>query len=79
MKRDMKKYRLQLMAAIMMCTAFVALLGWAGDMDFCDQVILRMSQEEYDYVKDSLTKKNCKQPSQREIAHWWADHHYKAD
>lgn len=75
----MKKLRLQLMAACLITIGFFFLLGWAGDFDFCDQVILRMSQEEYDYVKDSLTKLNGKSPSDREIAHWWADHHYTKD
>ena len=70
----MKQYRLQLLAACMLSVAFFALLGWAGDIDYCDQVILRMSQEQYDYVKDTLTKKNGSKPSEREIAHWWADH-----
>ena len=70
----MKQYRLQLLAACMFTVAFFALLGWAGDIDYCDQVILRLSQEQYDYVKDTLTKKNGSKPSEREIAHWWADH-----
>ena len=48
----MKKYRLQLTAAIMMVVAFVALAGWAGDMDFCDQVILNMTQEQYDSLPE---------------------------
>ena len=43
-------------------------------MDFCDQVILHMTQEQYDHVKDTLAKEKGKQPSDREIAHWWADH-----
>lgn len=67
------------MAATAICAAFVVLLGWAGDMDFCDQTILRMTQEEYDFVKDSLTKLTGKQPSERDIAHWWADHHYSME
>ena len=75
MERDMKQYRLQLTAAIMMVVALVALAGWAGDMDFCDQVILNMTQEQYDHVKDTLEKMTGKQPSDRDIAHWWADHH----
>lgn len=70
----MKQYRLHLLAACLFTIAFFALCGWAGDMDFCDQMILRMSQEEYDHVKDTLTKLNGKAPSEREIAHWWADH-----
>lgn len=70
----MKQYRLQLLAACLLSVGFFALLGWAGDIDYCDQVILSMSQEQYDNVKDTLTKKFGKSPSEREIAHWWADH-----
>lgn len=75
----MKNYGLQLLAACLCSIGVFLILGWAGDFDFCDQVILRMSQEEYDYVKDSLTKLNGTEPSEREIAHWWADHHYTKD
>lgn len=71
----MRQYTLQLIAAFALVMAFVLLLGWAGDIDITDQVILSMSQEQYDFVKDSLTKQNGRQPSQSEIAHWWADHH----
>lgn len=73
----MKQYRLQLLAACLATVAFFFLLGWAGDMDYCDQIIVNMSQEDYDYVKDTLTKLNHNQPSEREIAHWWADHQRK--
>jgi len=72
----MNKYRLQLLAAVAMTIGFFALLGWAGDCDYTEQVILRMSCEEYDYAKDTLTKlKNGTRPSEREIAHWWEQHH----
>ena len=70
----MIQYRKQLLTAVLAVVAFFALMGWAGDMDFCDQTILRMSQEQYDQVKDTLTRKTGCQPSDREIAHWWADH-----
>lgn len=75
----MKQYRLQLLAACLCTIAFFALIGWAGDFDYCDQIILSMSQEQYDNVKDTLTKKNGKSPSEREIAHWWADHRNNAE
>lgn len=71
----MDKFKLQLLAAITCIIGFFMILGWAGDIDYCDQVILSMSQEQYDYVKDTLTKKNGSKPSEREIAHWWADNH----
>lgn len=75
----MKDFKLKVLAVCMIIVGFFALMGWAGDVDFCDQVILSMTQEEYDYVKDSLTKLNGSKPSDREIAHWWADHHNNRD
>jgi len=75
----MKDWKLQILAAFLMVSGFVFLLGLAGDIDFCDRVILSMTQEEYDHVKDTLTKLNGSSPSEREIAHWWADHHYTAE
>lgn len=75
----MKDWKLQILAAFLMVSGFVFLLGLAGDIDFCDRVILSMTQEEYDQVKETLTKLNGNSPSEREIAHWWADHHYTAE
>lgn len=75
----MKKYGLQLLAAMAITVVFFAILGWAGDIDYCDQIILRMSQEEYDSVKNHLWKLNGEKPSERDIAHWWAEHHYRMD
>lgn len=75
----MKDFRLKLLAAGLITIGLYVVAGIAGDFDFCDQVILRMSQEEYDYVKDSLTKQNGSEPSDRDIAHWWADHNYSKD
>ena len=75
----MKDWKLQILTAFLMVSGFAFLLGLAGDIDFCDRVILSMTQEEYDHVKDTLTKLNGSSPSEREIAHWWADHHYTAE
>lgn len=71
----MNRYRLQLLAAVMMAMGFVALIGWAGDYDWSEQQILRMTYEEYDWVKDTLTKLNGREPSEREMAHWWYEYH----
>lgn len=68
----MKSIKLILMA-VMPVVAFFILLGWAGDYDYCEQVILHMSQEQYDTVKSLLTERNGREPSEREIAHWWVD------
>ena len=69
----MKKINQNIVAAALGCIAFVVILGWAGDVDFTDQVILSMSQEEYDNVKSHLTSKNGRKPSESEIAHWWVE------
>ena len=53
---------------------FFMLLGVIGDYDYTEQVILRMSYEEYDSVKALLTEQNGSEPSEREIAHWWTEH-----
>lgn len=71
----MKHYWKEILVGTFCILAFFAVLGVLGDMDYCEQVILRMSQEEYDWVKDSLTKLNGDKPSEREIAHWWEEHH----
>ena len=71
----MKHYWKEILAGLVGIMAFVVVLGVMGDLDYCEQVILRMSQEEYDWVKDSLTKLNGDKPSEREIAHWWEEHH----
>lgn len=68
----MKSIKLTLMA-IVPVVVFFALLGWAGDYDYCEQVILSMSQEQYDTVKSLLTERNGCEPSERDIAHWWAE------
>ena len=65
---------------IALCSTGIVLgfliLGYVGDYDYCEQVILHMSQEQYDSVKGQLTHTNGTEPSDREIAHWWAEHQY---
>lgn len=68
--------KLKLAAAIACILVFLAVTGIAGDYDWAEQVVLRMSYDEYDWVKDTLTRQmHGKEPSEREIAHWWAEHH----
>lgn len=69
----MKKH--SLIIALLGIIAFFALLGWAGDIDYTERCILRMSYEEYDTIKALLTGQDGHEPSQRDIAHWWAQHH----
>lgn len=68
----MKKLYLQLAVGCLVLVAFVAVLGWAGDMDYTDQVILHMSYEEYDTIKQTLTDMYGHEPTDRDIAHWWS-------
>lgn len=69
------KFQRSVLVASVGIIAFFVLWGWIGDYDYCEQVILHMSQEQYDSVKSLLTQQNGSKPSDREIAHWWADHH----
>lgn len=71
----MRHYRLKVAAILAGIVAFFFILGIAGDIDFTEQVILNMTQEQYDSVKHKLKEMNGKTPSEREIAHWWAEHH----
>lgn len=71
----MKSHYLKTATALIGIVAFIAALGWAGDMDYTDQCILRMSCEEYDTIKTTLTRLCGHEPSERDIAHWWADHY----
>lgn len=68
-----KLYR-TLAAAVFGIIVSMAILGWIGDYDYCEQVILHMSQEQYDSVKNHLTQLNGHSPSDRDIAHYWIDH-----
>lgn len=73
----MRDYRLKVAAVLLGLIGFFILLGIGGDIDYTEQIILSMSQEQYDTVKQQLTELNGKRPSEREIAHWWAEHHMK--
>ena len=71
----MKDLRLKMAVAAASTIALFAMLCVAGDYDWSEQVVLHMTQAQYDWVKDTLTKKHGSEPSEREIAHWWARHH----
>lgn len=70
----METYKQNIVIASFGVILFFLLWGWVGDYDYCHQIIYHMSQEQYDSVKNHLTKQNGKEPSESEIAHWWADH-----
>lgn len=70
----MTKFKRTAIAVSCGIVAFFCLMGWIGDYDYCEQVILHMSQEQYDSVKSLLTEVQGDAPSDREIAHWWVDH-----
>ena len=71
--------RLQVIFLSLFVVGFVFVLGWAGDMDYCDQIIQKMSQEDYDHVKATLTITKGHEPSDREIVHYWQDHYNNRD
>ena len=73
----MTKIQRTALAVTCAIVAFFVLLGWTGDYDYCEQVILHMAQEQYDSVKNLLTDANGDEPTDREIAHWWAEHSEK--
>lgn len=70
MKKELMKFAVAL--GIMICG--LMLVGWAGNIDYTEHVIIRMSQEEYDSVKNLLTKENGEEPSESDIANWWVEH-----
>lgn len=70
----MKQWKIKVAVIISSMVCSLMLMGWAGDIDYTDQVILRMSQEQYDSVRQRLAKDNGSEPSESEIAHWWAEH-----
>ena len=71
----MKKLEKQLLKAFLGLVAMFVVIGIAGNYDWTEQVILHMSCDEYDWVNDTLTKKMGENPSDRDIALWWAEHH----
>lgn len=71
----MTKFQRTAIIASIGIVAFFSVLGLGGDYDLCDQVIISMSQEQYDSIKQLLTEQLGDEPTEREIAHWWLDHH----
>lgn len=69
----MNKMRLQLLAVVGAIVGFLMLLGVVGDYDYTEQCILRMSQDEYDTIRKELKELHGQEPSERDIAHFWAE------
>lgn len=67
------RVRLQLLAGIVAIVGFFMLLGIGGDIDFTDHCILSMSEEEYDSIRKELTELRGHEPTERDIAHYWAE------
>ena len=64
------------LALVVSCiVAAIILLGIIGDYDYTSQVIYTMSNEDYQATKELLTEQNGTEPSEREIAHYWQEHH----
>ena len=70
----MEKFNRLVIAACLGTITFMFIMGVVGDYDYCEYVILHMTQEQYDLVKQRLTADNGKEPTDREIAHWFAEH-----
>lgn len=69
----MKNFKESCLMAIVAIVGLLLLMGWAGRQDYADQIILSMSQEEYDTIKHQLTEQNGEEPSEYEIAYQWAN------
>ena len=67
------KVRLQLLAGIGAIILGFVLLGIGGDIDYTDHCILQMTEEEYDTIRKELTELHGSAPSERDIAHYWAE------
>ncbi len=73
----MNKYYHTVLLTVVGIVGFLMILGWAGNVDYTDQIILKMSQEEYDAIKSHLTQLNGSEPSEYEIACQWAEQNNK--
>ena len=71
----MKQVQKHLLAGSALIIGFFAILGWIGDADYAEQVIYHMSQEDYDRVRQHLMTVKGEEPTEKEIAHWWQEHH----
>ena len=69
----MKNLYLKLIIATCGIVAFFMLLGVIGDYDYTSQVVYHMSMEDYEETKNLLTEQNGKEPTEREIAHYWVE------
>ena len=68
--------RLKMIVVVGCIIGFLIVMGWAGTIDYTDQVILNMSQEEYDSIKQKLWDEgHGYEPSDRDIAKWWEKNH----
>ena len=63
--------KVKLTLAILGIVGFFAVLGWAGKIDYTEQVILAMSQEDYDSIRKKLTADTGSTPSDYEIAKYY--------
>ncbi len=66
--------KVKLFFAFAAIVGMITILGIVGNVDYADQVILSMSQEEYDSVRNHLTAENGEEPSEIEIAKYFMEH-----
>lgn len=73
MNKDLK---VKLLLGVLAITGFMFMLGWAGQVDYDEQVILHMSQADYDTIVSRLSV-NGTHPSQHEIATYYVNEYSK--
>lgn len=64
----------RIILAVLGLICLMAVLGWAGSVDYSDQVILSMTQEEYDSVRNHLIAETGEEPSESDIAQYFMEH-----
>ena len=65
----------KLTLAILAIVGFFAVLGMVGNIDYTEHIILSMTQEEYESIRDKLTAENGSSPSDFEIAEYYNKSH----
>lgn len=71
-----KDFRVKLFLGLLAITGFFFTLGIVGQADYDEQVILHMSQADYDTIVARLSV-NGSEPSQHEIATYYVNEYTK--
>lgn len=73
MNKDLK---VKLLLGVLAIAGFMFIVGLAGQVDYDEQVILHMSQADYDTIVSRLSVHGSK-PSQHEIATYYVNEYSK--